>query len=127
MFPEELKHILEVLEDIDDWKDQISANKQLKVLKGDQLQLDVDLQQKILSPETGKDLIFPGILASLLWLFIGRGLRYAWSRKMGSRNNKIQKTECSIPSVLSRKEEWKEILPKKKESKKQIWNHLEKN
>ena len=44
MFPEELKHIMEVLEDIDDWKDQISANKQLKVLKGDQLQLDVDLQ-----------------------------------------------------------------------------------
>ena len=44
MFPEELKHIMEVLEDIDDLKDQISANKQLKVLKGDQLQLDVDLQ-----------------------------------------------------------------------------------
>ena len=44
MCPEELKHIMEVLEDKDDWKDQISANKQLKVLKGDQLQLDVDLQ-----------------------------------------------------------------------------------
>ena len=48
MCPEELKLVFwGVLEEKDDLKDQIFANKQLKVLKGDQLQLQLIIKNNV--------------------------------------------------------------------------------
>ena len=48
------KDVMGVWGDKDDWKDKISANKQLKVFKGDQFQLDKDLSQKYCRQKPGK-------------------------------------------------------------------------